>query len=591
LDSSSNTIETFSSSYDAVGHLLSSTNPDSTYTYTYDAVDRVSSIDNTGTMGVPAVKFTYAYDAVGNLVAVNDSINGTSAGITGYSYDLLNRVTQLTQGGTGVQSKQVNMTYNAVNQLTSLSRYSGVNSVADTSYVYDDNQRLIQLSHHQGASTVASYDYGYDNADKLASTVSSIDGTSNYSYDATNQLTGADHTNQTDEAYSYDANGNRTSGGTVTSANNQLLNDGTYSYTYDGEGNRTKRTEIATGKVTEYVWDYRNRLTSVLFKDASGTVTKTIEYAYDTSDRRIAKKIDGVTTERYVYDGSNIALVFDGAGSQTHRYLYGTGIDRVLADETPTQVLWALADNQGTVKDLTDNAGNAISHINYDSFGRVVSQAGSSDFRYGYTGREQDAETGLDYYRARYYDAANGRFISEDPLSFGAGDSNLNRYVFNSSVNYIDPTGKDVWIETGNPDQFPLHQKIIVGDINKSNDIGGKNIAVSFAPKENPGFWTRGQVYYDYDTGGNIVRYMKTTKEQDREIKKYLSSLVGREAVYDLPFLNCRKFSYDRFEQIKNKYSLIESSPPLRKSFVDEINKIRATTTIPTRMRRFRPVE
>jgi YD repeat-containing protein len=82
LDGSNATIKTFSSSYDAVGHLLSSTNPDSSYSYSYDAVDRISSIDNTGTIGVPAVKFNYSYDAVGNLLTVNDSINGTSAGIT-----------------------------------------------------------------------------------------------------------------------------------------------------------------------------------------------------------------------------------------------------------------------------------------------------------------------------------------------------------------------------------------------------------------------------------------------------------------------------------------------------------------------------
>jgi RHS repeat-associated protein len=442
LDGSNATIKTFSSSYDAIGHLLSSINSDSSYSYSYDAVDRVSSIDNTGTVGVPAVKFNYSYDAVGNLLTVNDSINGTSAGTTGYSYDLLNRVTKLTQAGTGVQSKRVDMAYNAVNQLTSLSRFSGVNSVADTSYTYDNNQRLIQLSHKKGVSTIASFDYGYDAADKLASTISSVDGTSSYSYDSTNQLTGASHTAQTNEAYSYDANGNRTSGGTVTSANNQLLSDGTYNYTYDGEGNRTRRTEIASGKVTEYVWDYRNRLTAVLFKDASGNVTKTIDYIYDGSNQRIGKRIDGAVTERYVIDRNQIALVFDGASIQTHRYLYGTQIDQVLADETGVSTNWFLADNQGTVKDVVDGNGAVIDHIVYDSFGKVESQSNAGyDLRFGYTGREQDSETGLDYYRARYYDASNGRFISEDPLEFKARDSNLTRYVKNNVLNLVDPFG------------------------------------------------------------------------------------------------------------------------------------------------------
>jgi RHS repeat-associated protein len=179
------------------------------------------------------------------------------------------------------------------------------------------------------------------------------------------------------------------------------------------------------------------------FKDASGVVTKTIEYTYDVNDRRIGKTIDGVVAERYVYDGSDIALVFDGAGSQTHRYLYGTGVDTVLADERGGAVVWALADNQGTIRDIVDGNGVILNHVTYDSFGRVVSQTSSSvEFRYGYTGREQDSETGFDYYRARYYDSANGRFISEDPLGFGARDTNLTRYVGNSPTNWRDPSGR-----------------------------------------------------------------------------------------------------------------------------------------------------
>jgi RHS repeat-associated protein len=337
-------------------------------------------------------------------------------------------------------------------RLTGLNRYgdlAGTLSVANSSYTYDALGRLTNLTHQRGVTTLASYGLVYDAANRITQS-SGTDGVQDYTYDSTNQLTGANHTTQADEAYSYDANGNRTNVGYGTGTNNQLLTDGIYNYQYDDEGNRTKRVEISTGKVTEYVWDYRNRLAGVLFKDAVGVVTKTIEYLYDVNDRRIGKKIDGVTTERYVLDRNQISLVFDGAGNQTHRYLYGTGVDQILADETPTAMVWALADNQGTVKDLIDNAGNAVSHINYDSFGRIVSQTGGVDFRYGYTGREQDAETGLDYYRARYYDSANGRFISEDLIGFGAGDSNLTRYVGNSPTNWVDPSGLDgvsIWPE------------------------------------------------------------------------------------------------------------------------------------------------
>ncbi len=58
-----------------------------------------------------------------------------------------------------------------------------------------------------------------------------------------------------------------------------------------------------------------------------------------------------------------------------------------------------------------------------------------------YTGREFDAETGLGYYRARYYDPTAGRFLSEDPPGFDGGDVNFYRYVENAPVSYVDPFG------------------------------------------------------------------------------------------------------------------------------------------------------
>jgi len=64
-----------------------------------------------------------------------------------------------------------------------------------------------------------------------------------------------------------------------------------------------------------------------------------------------------------------------------------------------------------------------------------------SDFCYAYTGREWDKETGLYYYRARYYDPMEGRFISKDTISFSGGDVNLYGYVQNNPVNRTDPLG------------------------------------------------------------------------------------------------------------------------------------------------------
>ncbi|MDV3349818.1 RHS repeat-associated core domain-containing protein [Leptothoe sp. LEGE 181152] len=88
-------------------------------------------------------------------------------------------------------------------------------------------------------------------------------------------------------------------------------------------------------------------------------------------------------------------------------------------------------------------------------------------FRSGYTGRERDDATGLIYYRARYYDPAVGRFISEDPLGFDAGDANLYRYVFNSPTNYTDPSGEATLVTLA-----------AVGGVKAIKAVGGAAIAL-----------------------------------------------------------------------------------------------------------------
>jgi RHS repeat-associated protein len=455
LDATNTAIRTTTRSYDAASQLIAIGDPDSRYAYTYDPAGRLTSVDNTGTPNAPSVILGYTYDAVNNRLTTTDTINGQLKGTETYLYDALDRITRITQSGNGVTNKRVDLSYDAASQMTGIARFSdllGTLSVANSDYSYDLTGRLTRLSHKRSTTTYADYQWTYDAANRITQFISP-DGTSNYSYDNRDQLTGTDHSYQSDEAYGYDANGNRTNAGYQNGTNNQLLSDGTYSYSYDNEGNRTRRTNIATGEVTEYAWDYHNRLTGVVTKNSAGAVIKTVTYSYDAYDRRIAKVIDldgsgsaMPTTERMVYDGDNIALTFDGNGTQTHRYLFGPGIDQVLADETQTSVNWALVDNQGTVRDVIDSNGVVLNHISYDSFGNVTGETNPNvEFRYGYTGRERDEETGLYYYRTRYYDPIVGKFISEDTIGFNGGDANLSRYVGNNSINLIDPYGRS-WL-------------------------------------------------------------------------------------------------------------------------------------------------
>ncbi len=106
------------------------------------------------------------------------------------------------------------------------------------------------------------------------------------------------------------------------------------------------------------------------------------------------------------------------------------------------QTYYYHADGLGSIVAITNATGAVVQRYEYDSFGNITYQQ-DPNFKqsYTYTGREYDDESGLYYYRARYYDAKVGRFISEDPIGFAGGDVNLYSYVGNNPVNLVDPLG------------------------------------------------------------------------------------------------------------------------------------------------------
>ena len=215
-------------------------------------------------------------------------------------------------------------------------------------------------------------------------------------------------------------------------------------YIYDLNGNLTKR---CSGTITDNGTDCTgddelaiqyDALDRQVQADKTGIPTET--YQYDPQGRRIEKNIAGNAT-RYHYDGNAIYQTIQNDWSNPiARYVHGTGTDRPLLEYSAGQTLAYHQDGSNSVVATTDAQSGALQSSQlFDAWGNQILNTGSGISTYGYTGREPD-DTGLIYYRARYYNPEIGRFTQQDPLGFIDG---VNRYAYalNSPVNFIDPMG------------------------------------------------------------------------------------------------------------------------------------------------------
>lgn len=133
------------------------------------------------------------------------------------------------------------------------------------------------------------------------------------------------------------------------------------------------------------------------------------------------------TTDYYIYDRDHIKIAFRGTSTTPrYRFLHGPEIDHLLAEELNGDLRWLLSDHQGMIRDVINNVGTIRNHLRYNSFGTIINQTngGVSPF-FSYTGRELDSESGLYFYRSRYYNPSIGRYIGEDWISLWGKALNL----------------------------------------------------------------------------------------------------------------------------------------------------------------------
>jgi RHS repeat-associated protein len=396
--------------YDTVNRITQVNYVDAQVGYTYDNLNRPTQVTDTqgGTIN-------WSYDPLGQVLSettdnsvvgysYNDSRQRTSLNVQGrpnvnYGYDTAGRLSNISQG-----TESFGYSYDLLSRMESMTRPNGVT----TSYEYDQVNRLKRLKHFSSSQTIEDLQYGYNGDDEIAS-ISSLNS-------ATLLPTAK----------------------TATPANdaNRISQFGNASYNFDDKGQTTTKTD--SNGTTTYNWDARGRMTSANLSNG-----QSVNYSYDALGRRSTRTANGQTTN-FVYDGLDVVQDKQDSNVKTD-YVNGAGIDDKLRVSNISGSLYFLKDHLGSTQGLTGVSGSVAEWQRYEAFGN--SSIANSLTRYGFTGRERDEQTGLNYYRARFYDPNLGHFISEDPIGFGGGDVNLFGYVSNNPMNAVDPSGlyeKDV---------------------------------------------------------------------------------------------------------------------------------------------------
>jgi RHS repeat-associated protein len=454
--------------YDNLDRLIGITQNGKTYSYAYDSLGR-----RTGLTRPSGVTTSYEYDKASRLTAMTSNKGNTVLERHEYSYDANGNITQYVRGkgtsqpvvikpcgkqGKGqirqvlgfVQDKAETLSrtyqYDALNRLTdvdalgivtSASRFKNASSRLAADVLINQAQRLtnprvrqalLRNAEQLGAALPENASWRYDaNGNLVQKVLHTTDGdqTLTYTYDKADRLVSLARPLDTDTNHNQPGHfhwrfpARHTQGGGPNHGPAQPQSE-TITMTYDANGNLVSDS---TGR--QMTWNALDQLTRLQ------TPESTVSFAYDPLGRRTSLS-KGMANQTFLYRGQSML------SNGNAQFLDGAGIDEHLQLKAGSLNADYLTDHLGSTSHLVDSTnGQAKARLDYTSYGALEADDTNplTANPYTYTGREDD-DTGLMYYRARYYDPELGVFISQDPL----GDAQ--RYVGGNPMSYTDPVGE-----------------------------------------------------------------------------------------------------------------------------------------------------
>ena len=397
-------------SYDHAGRLL-------TVKHKLDALGEVTLVNN-------------VYDDLGRLQS--KSLHGSAVNKQTYTYNIRGWLT----GVSGSKFTQ-NLYYNTGNgvvkyngSISSMTWKSGNEStVRGYKFTYDGLDRMLNATYGETASIST-------NANRFSENVTGYDKNGNIkglqrygqlsstSYGLIDNLTLTLNGNQlscVEDAVSTAAYGTNTAFVNGASVAGE--------YAYDANGNLTK--DLNKG-ITDIQYNVLNLPSTVSFSDGS-TITYT--YGADGTKLRTVHKIGSTTTTtdycgNVIYENGTQKLLLTEEG-----YINLTGTQ---------QYHYYLKDHQGNNRVVINQSGTVEETNHYYPFGGVFGTAGNTQ-PYKYNGKELDTKKGLNWYDygARHYDAALGRFTTNDPLAEKYYSMSPYTYCADNPVKFIDPNGME----------------------------------------------------------------------------------------------------------------------------------------------------